>query len=849
MSRYVRFAGPIISFALFVGALVVLSHELHGERVRDVLHQLGSIPHARIALALVPTIATFVVLTGYDWLSLRYVRRQLAYRRIALASFISYAFSQTLGFPLLTGGAMRLRLYTGWGLGAVQVTQVVAFASFTFWIGVLFAGGLVLTVAPADRLAPLIHVPAVAVRPIGVVCVLAVLAYVLWTALGRRVVRIRGWRFRRPTIRIAVGQIVVASLDWVCASTVLYLLLPAHLGVSYPVFFGLFLVAFVAGILSAVPAGAGVFEGMLLLLLPDTVPDAQLLGAFVAYRLIYYLLPLVVAALMLGGYELLRSRTTVLRTARALRVFGRWVPVLAPNVFALTTFMGGVILLVSGATPETVGRMGWVSALLPLPIIEVSHFLGSLAGVGLVLLAFGLQRRLDAAYHAARLLLAGGVVFSLTKGLDYEEAIALSAMLAALWPAKRHFYRQTSLLAEPWTLGWIVAVATVIAGTLWLGFFSYSNVDYRTELWWRFALRGDAPRFLRASVGIVAVTFVFAARRLMRAAPGRPRLPTPEELEKAEAIARGADDTTAYLALLGDKALMFSDSGRSFLMYAESGRTWVALGDPVGPAEEHAELAWRFRELAHRHDARTAFYLVSRQNLGLYVELGLSLLKIGEEAHVDLTAFSLDGKERKKMRNLVNARAKQGASVEVMPREATAGLLPELRAISDAWLAAKNTREKGFSLGRMDDDYMRRLPIAVVRQDDQIVAFANVLEGGERHELSIDLMRYHPSRAPDNVMEFLLIELMLYGKAQGYRWFNLGMAPLSGLEPRTAAPVWNRVGSLAFGLGEHFFNFRGLRLYKEKFDPVWEARFIASSGGIALPRVIADIATLIAGGL
>jgi phosphatidylglycerol lysyltransferase len=422
-------------------------------------------------------------------------------------------------------------------------------------------------------------------------------------------------------------------------------------------------------------------------------------------------------------------------------------------------------------------------------------------------------------------------------------------MLAALWPAKRHFYRKTSLLAEPWTAGWIAAVGTVIAGTLWLGFFSYSNINYRTELWWRFALRGDAPRFLRASVGIVAVTFVFAARRLMRAAPGRPRLPTVDELARAESIARASDDTTAYLSLLGDKALLFSDSGRAFLMYAESGRTWVALGDPVGPAEEHAELAWRFRELAHRHDARTAFYLVRRQNLGLYVELGLSLLKVGEEAHVDLGRFSLDGKDRKKMRNLVNARVKQGATFEVMPRAATEGLLPELRMISDAWLAAKNTREKGFSLGRMDDDYMRRLPIAVVRQDGRIVAFANVYEGGERHALSIVLMRYLPQFAPDNVMEYLLIELMLYGKAEGYRWFNLGMAPLSGLEPRMAAPVWHRVGSLAFRLGEHFFNFRGLRLYKEKFDPVWDARSIASSGGIALPRVIADIATLIAGGL
>ena len=134
-------------------------------------------------------------------------------------------------------------------------------------------------------------------------------------------------------------------------------------------------------------------------------------------------------------------------------------------------------------------------------MIEFSHFLGSLAGVALLFLAIGLQRRLDAAYQLTLLMLGSGIVFSLAKGLDWEEALILALMLAALAPCHRHFYRKTSLTAEPFTPGWSVAIAIVLLGSLWLGFFAYKHVEYSRDLWWHFTLFGNAPRFLRASVG------------------------------------------------------------------------------------------------------------------------------------------------------------------------------------------------------------------------------------------------------------------------------------------------------------------------------------------------------------
>jgi len=279
-----------------------------------------------------------------------------------------------------------------------------------------------------------------------------------------------------------------------------------------------------------------------------------------------------------------------------------------------------------------------------------------------------------------------------------------------------------------------------------------------------------------------------------------------------------------------------------------SGRSWVALGDPVGPAAVADDLAWHFRELVERHGGRPVFYEVGTAMLHVYLDMGLTLFKIGEEARVPLADYSLEGRQRSGLRYSYRRFAKEGCSFEVLPAGEWLPLLPELGQVSDAWLAAKRTREKGFSLGRFAADYLRHFPLVVVRRQGRIVAFANIWIGADRDELSIDLMRYRPE-TPNGLMDALFIHLMLWGREQGYRHFNLGMAPLSGLQNRPFAPLWNRIGAVVFRHGEHFYNFEGLRAYKEKFDPVWEPRYLACPGGLALPRVLLNVAALIGGGI
>ena len=303
----------------------------------------------------------------------------------------------------------------------------------------------------------------------------------------------------------------------------------------------------------------------------------------------------------------------------------------------------------------------------------------------------------------------------------------------------------------------------------------------------------------------------------------------------------------ANLALLGDKQLLFSDRGRGLLMYAVQGRSWIVMSDPLGDEAEVAELAWRFRELCDRHGGWPVFYEVGRQHLPLFLEQGLTLLKLGEEARVPLPGFTLDGRARASLRRWRNACERSGCRVEVLPAGASDTYLAELKPISDDWLAAKQTREKRFSLGRFDPDYLRRFPLALVRQEGRLVAFATLWTTATRTELTVDLMRY-ASDAPPNVMTYLFVQLMLWGRSEGFQWFNLGMAPLSGLGNRTLAPLWHRLGGFVFRHGENFYRFRGLREYKGRFDPVWEPRYLASPGGLALPFILTDIATRIGGG-
>lgn len=842
MLARVRAALPaLIGFAVFVAALVVLRSELRTLTWNGLTADLSNIRASRLGLAVALTFVNYGILTGYDFLAFAYIGKHLPRRQVAMASFLAYAISNNVGFAMLSGASVRYRFYTRWGVTPEELSRIVFSYVVTFWLGLLLIGGLSLALSPlpAELGIPFVSL----VAPVGWVLMAASVGYVSASALGLGPIRLRAIEFPLPPARLALAQLALSVLDWALAAAVLYVLVPPD-RVPFLALLGAFLASQLLGLASHVPGGVGVFEGLMVLLLKPFLPSADLLPALIAYRAVYYLLPLAVAAVGLVADELHLRRSQAARLGAAL---GWLTEQLTPRVLAAFTFFAGVVLLASGATPAAPGRLGFLSRLLPLGVIELSHFAGSVLGAALLLLSQGLARRLDAAYALTVGAMAAGIAASLLKGADYEEAIVLGAILVVLWRARPAFDRRSALFDTRFSPGWIMAVGAAVSAALWLGLFAFKHVEYSRDLWWQFELHGEASRMLRATVGAWITVLLFGVARLLGYAPHEAPAPDDDDLSAAAAIISAQPVTSPNLVFLRDKTILFDEQKDAFIAYAVQGRTWAALGDPVGPPDRLGPLVRLFLERCDDFGGIPVFYEVSSRHLHRYADVGLTCVKLGEEARVDLTTFTIDGSRGKKYRNAINRLEREGGSFRVIPAEHVGCVIDRLRAVSDDWLAQHAGGEKGFSLGFFAPEYVARFPVAVIERDGRIVAFANLWEGAGRVEVSVDLMRYDRG-APKDVMDALFVHVMLWARAQGYRWFALGMAPLSGFEQSPVAPLWNRLAAFLYEHGEAVYNFQGLRAFKDKFDPVWEPRYLAYPGGLRLPRVLADVSVLIAGG-
>lgn len=840
--RRLAWLWPLIPLVLLAVAVFVLDRELKHLHMREILAHLHAIPGTAVAAAFALTAASYWVLGFYDVLALHYLRKPVPYARKLFTAFIAYALSHNFSLAAFTGAAVRLRMYSANGLAGLEIATISGFCSLTTGIGLALLAGIAMVAEPT-HVAAALHLHQTGAELVGAALLLTVIAYVVWAALSRESIEVRGWSLRPPGATTALLQIGLGAVDLALSAAVLWALLPADAQVHLLAFVGVYVVAVTAGLISNVPGGLGVFETVIVLCLPG-IQTGSLLGALLAYRGIYYLSPLLVATVLFLGKELLMQRRR-LHSARNLA--SAWVAPLIPPVVGALTFLAGAALLLSGATPAEGSRLSMLNHLLPLPVVELSHLAGSIMGLGLLVLARSLLRRVHAAYHIAFWLLVGGMVASLLKGLDFEEAAFLGLVLLALHLGRAAFYRPAPILAQRFTPAWAASVVGVVAFSIWIGFISHRHVEYASDLWWTFALNADAPRMLRASLVVAALAAGYLLLNLL--GPARPAEQRAEavDLERARGVLSRATGTLGNAVLTGDKQLLFGADDRAFIMYQVMRNSWIALGDPVGDRAQAEELAWRLRELSDRYGGQPVFYQATAEYLPLYLDLGLAALKIGEEARVPLADFSLEGPLRAPLRQAHRRAERDGAQFEIVPAAEVAPLMPQLRAISDRWLEDKATAEKRFSVGAFTESYLQNFDIALIRSAGVPVAFANLWYDGARAELSIDLMRFDPD-APRGAMDYLFIELMLWGRAQGLRTFNLGMAPLAGLEQHPLAPIWHRVGNFIFRHGEHFYNFTGLRRYKEKFDPVWESRYLVARGGLGLPQTLFNVSKLIAGG-
>lgn len=301
-----RFAwiGTIISMVIFILSIVVLWEITKEIKWEDLKKAFVSASVQQINLAILFTVISYLCLTFYDFFALKQLKLKVGILTSGFASFTSYAISFTLGFPLLTAGTVRYWIYKPKGLKTSQIATLTVIAGITFWLGM----GLVLgwsLLREADSLSRLVPSHANINRMIGAAALIFIAGYLIWVSMKRRSVTVKGWRLELPGFRLSLGQILIGAGDVCAGAAVLYVLLPEGHNMSFVTFLAIYVFASMVGMASHVPGAAGVLEATMLVAL-SWLPREQVLGALLMFRIAYYLVPFLVALMMLGAYEIAR---------------------------------------------------------------------------------------------------------------------------------------------------------------------------------------------------------------------------------------------------------------------------------------------------------------------------------------------------------------------------------------------------------------------------------------------------------------------------------------------------------------------------------------------------------------
>ncbi len=510
----------------------------------------------------------------------------------------------------------------------------------------------------------------------------------------------------------------------------------------------------------------------------------------------------------------------------------------------------GTADLVLAAGTQTALKAGFLGVGWALSAVFGARYILLIAGISLIVIARSL---LHGKRNAWRIAFVAVFVSALGHHVKEADAIglALSAGLLILLIVVRRSFRAKSdpaLVRRGVQLLASGFLATFVYGTVGL-YFLDRNFRESTTLgesiedalrllvllptsaiepvtrhgrWFIDSVRFAALAVLLLGLARIVATVVFRQDRSDRATV-------------VEILQRWATTSLAHFELLDDKSWLIAADRQAFIGYKVIGTTAVALGDPIGAVDSCKQVLEEFARLCDLNGWTPALHQVTPQASGLLAEVGFKSLKIGEEAIIDVQNWSVDNPDYKWLRSAIRRVERAGFELAELPKPLDDLTISQLREVSEAWIRTGAHRERTFTVGQFDPEYLQLTRIVVVRHrdDSRIVAFANVLPSYQSDEGTFDLMRYRPD-APNGVMDYLFVGLIGLFKNDGMTGMNLGLAPLANISGETVA---DRTLRLLYERGGKAFRYQGLRAFKDKWHPRWEDRFIGYRHEADLPKV------------
>ena len=464
-------------------------------------------------------------------------------------------------------------------------------------------------------------------------------------------------------------------------------------------------------------------------------------------------------------------------------------------------------------------------------VIHISQNLSIIIGFLLIAVSMAMNYKSKRIYKLTIILVILGAVLSLLKGFDYEEATYLTLVAITLWFSKKRFYRESFIMT------WGRMIQDFIILLFFQGVYltvAYINLRGLRE---RFHIVSQYESFTRhQTIRILLISFIgftvalifLAVIHYLSKFNKFPRMELSECEDRVKAIFQKYKGTqVSHYIFLNDKFVYINKDSDVMLQYQIYADKIVILGNPVGDESKFFSFIQEFYDLADNYGYTPVFSAIDSSMIPYLHATGYQFIKLGEDANVDIkNDFNLSGSKRKTIRNAVTRAERQEYTFSVISPPFTHDVMAQIKSVSDEWLGGR--KEKGFSIGFFDEDYLNRGELALIKDKEGIIkGFANIISMYDNNEtLSIDLMRF--SKCPFNgVMDFMFVNLFKYGKENGFSKFNMGMAPLSNVGISKYSFTSEKVAYQVYLHGQHFYSFKGLKSFKEKYADTWENRYMA----------------------
>lgn len=828
--KVVKFVFPVFLLIFAIIEMKKFTGNINTHLLKSEIHHLNI---WLLLLIFVVTFAAVLPMVLYDVILVRILKTEVSKRELVEQSFIANSFSNLIGFGGLIGAMLRTYFFHKLEGDKRKLLGVIATVSLFYLTGISFLSWIVTI---HYRKFPLFaDTKWLYFAVLGVSLYLPIFLVIHIAKSGKD-------NQYKLTLKSTAGLVIVSVIEWFAVFTAIVVLTKIlGIQISFRDLFPIYIVAACAGIISMIPGGLGSFDLVFLWGMQDLhIPDEKVLILLLFYRIGYYFIPFLISLVFFVRLYWQRWNQLWNNLPKAI------VQGLSHVILTMLVFLSGLILLLSASVPGIMSRLRIAQELLSFPIINVSHQLSVAAGFLLLGLSRGIEYSVKRTYDLTMLALILAALFSIFKGIDYEEAVFLIIVALLLRMSKGQFYRESYVLTWGKTIFDVTIVLIVTSMYILIGYFNLPNAKITIpKKFIPYVIVDYRDLFSSAIIGlIIALSILFIGYLISLPKKWNLERSIDHEQEIINHLSAYPGKVLSHLIFLHDKFIFWNSKRNVLISFQKYADKLIILGDPVGEKHDFSGAIEEFQEVADLHGYTPVFYQVSDDMLPYLHGHGFAFFKLGEEAFVDLKTFSLKGNKMKGLRTLKNKFNDEKYYFEMLYPPFSNTLLDKLKEISDEWLSGR--KEKGFSLGFYNEDYLNRAPIAIVKdEEDHILGFMSIMYVYDDYKtVSVDLMRVQQS-APEGIIDFFFLSVIDWAIQNGYQRFNMGMAPLSNVGLSKFSFLSEKIAAQIFLHGHFIYHFQGLRKFNEKYTDIWEPKYLAFRRKSSLPFIMAQIALLI----